>query len=98
MIDERREIARIVGGIGTARRRARRRKAAMREGHAGVAVAEVRHLLPPAQVIAAKAVREEEEGTAAVDLVIEAAIGTVEIAALSLNCPDEQSRRERIFG
>ena len=54
----------------------------MREGHAGVAIAEVRHLLPPAQVIAAKAVREEEEGAGAVDLVIEAAAGPVEVAAL----------------
>ena len=82
MIDERREVARIVGGIRAARRRARRRKAAMREGHAGVAIAEVRHLLPPAQVIAAKAVREEEEGAAAVQLVVEAAAGPIEKTAL----------------
>ena len=82
MIDERREVARVVGWIRAARRRARGRKAAMREGYAGVAAAKMRHLLPPAQMIAAKAVREEEEGAASLDLIVEATVGPVEITAL----------------
>jgi GH43 family beta-xylosidase len=82
MIDERREIASVLDGIRAARRRARWRKAAMREGHARISAAEVRYLLPPAQVIAAKAVREEEEGAAAVHFVIETAARPLEVAAL----------------
>jgi hypothetical protein len=53
----------------------------MREGHAGVAVAEMRHLLPPAQMIAAEPVREHQQRTFAGRFVIEPAIGPVEIAA-----------------
>ena len=53
----------------------------MREGHAGVAVSEVRHLLPPAQVIAAEAVREDEHRAATFDFVIETAIAPVEVTS-----------------
>ena len=81
MIDQCGEIAGIIGGIGTVGERARRRKAAMGKYHAGVAVAEVRNLLPPAQMIAAEAVREYQHGSGAGDLVIHAAIGTLEMAA-----------------
>ena len=92
VIGERREIARVVVRVGTAGRRARRREAAMREGHAGVAVAEVRHLLPPAQVIAAEPMREDQEWTRAGGLVIEATVGAVEKAANDLNCPGRRGR------
>src|SRR4051794_35333991 len=80
--DQRREVIGIIGGIGTARRRARWCKAAMREGHAGIAAAEVRHLLPPAQMVAAKPVREHEHGPSTVYFVIEAAVRTVDVTAL----------------
>src|SRR5436190_74984 len=81
MIDERAEIARIVVRVRTAGRRTRGRKAAVREGHAGVAAAEMRHLLPPAQMIAAKPVREHQQRTLAGYFIVEPAIGPVEIAA-----------------
>src|ERR1043165_9132341 len=82
MIDQRGEIARVVRGIGPIGRRAQRRKAAMREGHAGIAIPKIRDLLPPAQVIAAEPVRKEKERPAAVHLIIEAAAGPVDKATL----------------
>jgi hypothetical protein len=81
VVDERRNVARIVDGIGAVGERARRRKAAMRERHAGVAVAEVRHLLPPAQVVATESVREHQHRARACNLVVDATSGTIEIAA-----------------
>src|SRR5688572_4542903 len=82
VIDQRGEIARIVGRIGPTRRRSRWRKAAVGKRHAGVAIAEMRHLLPPAQVIAAEPVGKDQKRAGAADLVVKAAAGAVEIAAL----------------
>jgi hypothetical protein len=84
MIDERAEIAGVVGRIGPAGNFARRRKSAVSEGHARVGAAEMRHLLPPAQMVAAEPVGEHDRRPGAGDLVIEAAPGPVEVAALGL--------------
>src|SRR5689334_9049356 len=46
----------------------------MRESDAGVACGEVRHLLPPRQVVAAQAVREDDRRAFARDLVVELGI------------------------
>ena len=65
MVDQGGEVAGIVGRVGTGGDRTRRGEAAMGEGNAGVMRREVRDLLPPAQVIAAQAVGEEEGRAAA---------------------------------
>ena len=88
MIDQRGEIAGIVGGIGPAGDGIRRREAAMGEGHAGVVWCEVRDLLPPAQVIAAQPMGEQQGGSAARHFV-------VEIAERPLQ-PADRARRHRI--
>ena len=84
MVDQRRQISRIVGRIRPAGNFARRRKAAVGEGHAGTAAGEVRHLLPPAQVIAAEPVREHDRRPSAGDLVEEAAPRPVDGPAFGL--------------
>ena len=86
VIDQGGEVAGIVGGIDATRDRVGRREAAMGESHAGVAGREVRHLLPPAQVIAAQPVREDERRAAARDFV-------VEIAERALQPTDGAGRR-----
>ena len=73
MIDQGGEVARVVGGIGSAGDRIRRREAAMGEGDAGVVRREMRDLLPPAQVIAAQPVGEQQGRAAARHFVIEIA-------------------------
>jgi hypothetical protein len=82
MIEQRRKIARIVRRIGTPRRRARGRKAAVREGQAGIAATEMRHLLPPTQMIAPEPMREYEKWPRTVHFVIETAVGPVDVTAL----------------
>src|SRR5205807_2481336 len=62
--------------------RARGREAPVRERHAGVARRKVRHLLPPAQMIAAEPVRENQKWPAAAHLIIKPAVGTLEKVAL----------------
>ena len=88
MIDQGGKIVRIIGGIGAARHGIRRREAAMGEAHAGVARREMRDLLPPAQVIAAQAVGEQQGRAAARYFV-------VEIAERPLQ-PADRARRRRI--
>src|ERR1700741_4683394 len=73
MLDQRLEIGGIVGGIGPAPNRIRRREAAMCEGNARMARSEMRDLLPPAQVVAAKPMGEQKGWAAARDLIIEIA-------------------------
>ncbi len=73
MIDQGGEVAGIVGGIDTVGDRIGRREAAMGEGDAGVVGREVRHLLPPAQMVAAEPVREQQGRPAAGDFVVEIA-------------------------
>ena len=86
MIDQGSEIGGVVGGIGAAVDRTGRREAAMGEAHAGVTWREVRDLLPPAQVIAAQAVGEQQRRSAARHLV-------VEIAERPLQSADAARRR-----
>ena len=74
MLDQRREIVGIVGGVGAAGNGGRRREAAMREGHAGVAGREVRDLLPPRHVVAAEPMREQQRRPAARHLVVDRAV------------------------
>jgi hypothetical protein len=68
-------IRRIRSGHGT-----RGREASMRKDDAGMALREVRHLLPPRQVVAAEPVREHDRRAAARDLIVDAAIRTLQEA------------------
>src|SRR5262249_58652140 len=64
-------------------------EAAVREGDASVAGSEVRHLLPPREVIAAHAVGEDERGALAGHLVVQVAAGSSEEGhAAPLSRPD----------
>src|SRR6185436_15373956 len=82
LVDERRKVVGIgIGGRGSVYR-SRRREAAVRECHAGVALREMRHLLPPGKMIAPEAVHEYERRAAALHVVVDAAIGSLEPAAL----------------
>ena len=60
----------------------------MRKNHAGVGLCEVSDLLPPRQVVAAQAVREDDRRPAAGDFVIDAAIGTLEETSACLESED----------
>src|SRR5262245_29134116 len=78
MVDQGRQIVDEGQRTRTARLVARLPEAAMREGDAGVAGGEVRHLLPPGEVVAAHAVREDERGALAAHLVVQIAAGSSE--------------------
>src|SRR5262249_8462178 len=69
--DQRGEGVDVGVGAGQVGRLAGEAEAAVVEGHARVVVAEVRHLLPPAEVAAAEPVGEHERGPAPVGLVVE---------------------------
>src|SRR5262245_42713486 len=82
-VDERGEITAVFLRIRTALDAASRRITAMGVCDAGVAPGEVGDLLPPCHMVAAEAVREHDRRPRAGDLVIEAAAGPLEIAALA---------------
>lgn len=81
MLDQRREVAGVVGRVGPARDFARRGETAVGEGHAGMAGGEMRYLLPPAEMIAAEPVGEDDRRPFAGHLVVQAAAGAIEPAA-----------------
>src|SRR4051794_5587474 len=62
----------------------------MREGDAGIPLAEMRHLLPPAQMIATEPVCEHEQRPAASNFIIETAAGPIQIAAFHARLSDTE--------
>ncbi len=73
VIDQGAEVAGIVGGIGAAGDGVGRREAAMGEGHASVSRREVCDLLPPAEMIAAQPMGEQQRRPVAGDFVVQVA-------------------------
>src|SRR5262245_2329275 len=97
MRDQRREVVRISRGIRSAFEWRRGRKAAMRERHAGEARREMRDLLKPREMIAAKAVRKDERGSFARDLIVDLAIRPLQRAQAVVQLHDD-SRPKRMAG
>ncbi len=80
VIDQGGEIAGIVCGIGAARDRVGWREAAMGEGDARIVGSKMGDLLPPAHLVAAEPVGEEQGRAAAGHLVVEVAEGSLQFA------------------
>jgi hypothetical protein len=62
MVDQCGQIVDEAPGPDAVSARLGRREAAMREGDAGVALAEMGHLLPPREMVAAEPVGKDERG------------------------------------
>src|SRR5436190_4695810 len=90
MVDQRRQIISVVGGVGAAGNCSGRRKPAMSECYACVARREMRHLLPPRQLVAAEPVREDDRGALSGHLVVQATTGPRQAA-------DAADRNGRLF-
>ncbi len=86
MVDQSGEVARIVSWIGPAGDGRGGREAAMGEGHARVVRREMRDLLPPAEMIAAQAMREQKRRPVARYFIVKIAERTFESADGALGC------------